>query len=152
MSAPRFPVLALALFAGSAWAADCRDAATPLSVDMYVAAPEMRQPLSLPGLGCTLAQDVIARARLDASAAAATVPAVGAAVPTVTSAHGYVPKTKDDNTPWRFDMNQNGRRMTSEEFDAWMKAKGIHVATGRPAATATSADAASASAPGASTP
>lgn len=46
----------------------------------------------------------------------------------------YVPKTKDDNTPWRFDMNQNGKRMTSEEFDAWMKAKGIRVATGKPGA------------------
>ena len=46
---------------------------------------------------------------------------------------GYVPKTKDDNTPWRFDMNQNGKRMTAEQFDAWMKAKGIHVATGKPA-------------------
>jgi hypothetical protein len=44
----------------------------------------------------------------------------------------YVPKTKDDNTPYRFDMNQNGKRMTAEEFDAWMKAKGIHVATGKP--------------------
>ncbi|MGH8106742.1 MAG: hypothetical protein ACREO2_10510 [Arenimonas sp.] len=44
----------------------------------------------------------------------------------------YVPKTKDDNSPWRFDMSQNGKRMTSEEFDAWMKAKGIRVATGKP--------------------
>jgi hypothetical protein len=44
----------------------------------------------------------------------------------------YVPKTKDDNTPYRFDMNQNGKRMTADEFAAWMKAKGIHVATGKP--------------------
>ncbi|MEO8002129.1 MAG: hypothetical protein ABI644_09640 [Arenimonas sp.] len=28
-------------------------------------------------------------------------------------------------------MNQNGKRMTSVEFDAWMKAKGIRVATGK---------------------
>lgn len=49
---------------------------------------------------------------------------------------GYVPKTAHDNTPWRFDMNQNGRRMTAEEFDAWMKAKGIRVATGKPTAAA----------------
>jgi rare lipoprotein A len=38
-----------------------------------------------------------------------------------------------DNSPYRFDMTQNGRRMTAEEFDAWMKARGIRVATGKPA-------------------
>ena len=48
----------------------------------------------------------------------------------------YQKRTEFDNTPWRFDMNQNGRRMTAEEFDAWMKAKGIRVATGKPAAAA----------------
>ena len=47
----------------------------------------------------------------------------------------YVPLTKDDNSPWRFDMSQNGKRMTAAEFDAWMKAKGIRVATGKPATT-----------------
>jgi hypothetical protein len=31
-------------------------------------------------------------------------------------------------------MSQNGKRMTAVEFDAWMKAKGIRVAKGRPAA------------------
>ncbi len=56
-----------------------------------------------------------------------------AATPAATA---YVPRTKDDNTPWRFNMNQNGRRMTAAEFDAWMQAKGIHVATGKPAAAA----------------
>lgn len=33
----------------------------------------------------------------------------------------------------RFDMQQGGRSMTAEEFDAWMKARGIRVATGAPA-------------------
>lgn len=33
----------------------------------------------------------------------------------------------------RFDMQQNGRKMTAEEFDAWMKARGIRVAKGAPA-------------------
>ena len=27
-------------------------------------------------------------------------------------------------------MNQNGKRMTAEEFDAWMKARGVRVAKG----------------------
>ena len=63
----------------------------------------------------------------------ATAPAARAATATGTA---YVPKTQHDNSPWRFDMNQNGRRMTSSEFDAWMKAKGIRVATGKPGAQA----------------
>lgn len=42
----------------------------------------------------------------------------------------YKPKTEFDNTPWRFDMNQNGKKMTAEEFDAWMKSRGVRVAKG----------------------
>ena len=53
-----------------------------------------------------------------------------------TASGEYKPKTKDDNTPWRFDMSQNGKRMTAVEFDAWMKAKGIRVATGKPGGNA----------------
>ena len=45
----------------------------------------------------------------------------------------YKPKTRYDNTPWRFNMEQNGKRMTADEFDAWMKAKGVRVAKGAPA-------------------
>ncbi len=33
---------------------------------------------------------------------------------------------------YRFDMMQNGKVMTPVEFDAWMKARGLHVATGKP--------------------
>jgi len=53
----------------------------------------------------------------------------------------YKPQTQFDNTPWRFDMNQNGKRMTAEEFDAWMKARGVRVAKGSsaPAAAPTTA-------------
>ena len=39
----------------------------------------------------------------------------------------------------RFDMQQNGRKMTAEEFDAWMKARGIRVAKGAPAKPKTTA-------------
>ncbi len=45
----------------------------------------------------------------------------------------YKPKTAFDNTPWRFDMNQNGKRMTADEFDAWMKARGVRIAGRKPA-------------------
>jgi hypothetical protein len=45
---------------------------------------------------------------------------------------GYKPKTAFDNTPWRFDMSQNGKRMTADEFDAWMKSRGVRVVKARP--------------------
>lgn len=48
----------------------------------------------------------------------------------------YKPKTQFDNTPWRFDMNQNGKRMTADEFDAWMKARGVRIAGRKPAGAA----------------
>ena len=63
-----------------------------------------------------------------AKAMPATVPAaVDAQAPAA-----YVPRTEFDNGPWRFDMNQNGKRMTAEEFDAWMKSRGVRVAKGAP--------------------
>jgi hypothetical protein len=50
----------------------------------------------------------------------------------------YKPKTEFDNTPWRFDMSQNGKRMTADEFSAWMQSRGVRVAKGAtPAAAAT---------------
>lgn len=67
----------------------------------------------------------------------------------------YKPKTAFDNTPWRFDMNQNGKRMTADEFDAWMKARGVRIAgrksnTIAPAAAVPAAD--GKAAPAATTP
>lgn len=32
----------------------------------------------------------------------------------------------------RFEMTQNGRRMSASDFDAWMKARGIRIAKGAP--------------------
>ena len=37
----------------------------------------------------------------------------------------------DAGEDWRFDMHQDGRAMTADEFDAWMKARRARVATGR---------------------
>jgi len=62
-----------------------------------------------------------------------------AATPPASPSAGYVPRTAHDNSPYRFDMTQNGRRMTAEEFAAWMKARGIRVATGRPSGGAAAA-------------
>ena len=36
----------------------------------------------------------------------------------------------------RFEMTQHGRQMTADDFDAWMKARGIRVAKGRQTAAA----------------
>ncbi|HEY0660440.1 MAG TPA: septal ring lytic transglycosylase RlpA family protein [Lysobacter sp.] len=33
---------------------------------------------------------------------------------------------------WRFDMRQDGKAMTADEFDAWMKSRQVRVATGKP--------------------
>ena len=77
-----------------------------------------------------------------ANAAPAASPASGVIDPST-----YKPQTQFDNTPWRFDMNQNGKRMTAEEFDQWMKARGVRVAKGGGAAAAAPAPASSTAAP-----
>lgn len=37
------------------------------------------------------------------------------------------------DTSKRFNMTQDGKRMTADDFDAWMKKNGYRVATGAPA-------------------
>ncbi len=83
------------------------------------------QLMSLPGNDTISLQAFTERLRQPVAAAAAAAP--------TSASDGYVPRTAHDNSPYRFDMTQNGRRMTAEEFDAWMKARGIRVATGKPA-------------------
>jgi len=39
----------------------------------------------------------------------------------------YVKQTEFDNTPYRFNMVQNGKRMTADDFDAWLQANGYSV-------------------------
>ena len=65
-------------------------------------------------------------------ATAATAPGSTAATAATADATSgdpaaYKPRTAHDNKPYRFDMTQNGKRMTADEFDAWMKAKGVRV-------------------------
>src|SRR5690606_31872197 len=40
--------------------------------------------------------------------------------------------TIDPRTQYRFDMRQDGRVMSADEFDAWMKSRRVRVATGKP--------------------
>jgi len=39
----------------------------------------------------------------------------------------YDKQTEFDNTPYRFNMTQNGKRMTADDFDAWLKSNGYSV-------------------------
>ncbi len=95
------------------------------SVAHAAPAPELDGGLAHPlGYAPLSAQDFLQRVRQPV------------ATPATSAAAGYVPRTAHDNSPYRFDMTQNGRRMTAEEFAAWMKARGIRVATGKPAGTA----------------
>lgn len=127
-------------------AADCSvtqpAAATPLQPTVLAPlAPELVAPAYRPGAhGGVLApaydeaqslDQVVLRLRLEGCREiAGAMPAPSVVDPDDPSV--YKPKTEFDNTPWRFDMQQDGRMMTADEFDAWMKARGVRVARGRP--------------------
>lgn len=55
-----------------------------------------------------------------------------AALPIASANAGERPPAAQGAQPWRFDMRQDGRTMTADEFDAWMKARQVRVATGKP--------------------
>ena len=109
-------------------------------------APELAAPASQPGTaGGVLAQayedalsvdEVLLRGKLQACLIAHAPPRTTPGMPDSTDPAAYKPKTQFDNTPWRFDMNQNGKRMTADEFSAWMKARGVRVARGAAPAAA----------------
>lgn len=42
------------------------------------------------------------------------------------------PAAQPTDTSKRFNMTQDGKRMTADDFDAWMKKNGYRVATGAP--------------------
>jgi len=61
------------------------------------------------------------------AAPASAQPEAAAAMAT-TGAAAPAPAGDQD---WRFDMRQDGKAMTADEFDAWMKARRARVATGK---------------------
>ena len=82
--------------------------------------------------------NVLWRLRLEGcQPVAATTPASTLAAP---NASTYVKRTEHDNTPYRFNMTQNGKRMTADDFDAWLQANGY--SAGRRAAPASETPAA----------
>lgn len=74
-------------------------------------------PASAPAAGTAI--DHLVAALPIASAAAAERQPEASAVPVA-------------GTDYRFDMRQDGKPMTVKEFDAWMKARRVSVATGKP--------------------
>lgn len=74
--------------------------------------------------------DVLLRIRIGKCQSVANIIRSPSLPASSTDPAAYKPLTEHDNTPWRFDMSQNGKRMTAEEFDTWMKAKGVRVAKG----------------------
>jgi len=64
---------------------------------------------------------VIYRMRLDDCRAVAVANAIATAVAT----SDYVKLTEFDNTPYRFNLVQNGKRMSADDFDAWLRANGF---------------------------
>ena len=70
---------------------------------------------------------------------AATAAASGCAGTRERPAASTAPEAKaaaaagDDAYPYRFDMTQHGKKMSADDFDAWMKARGLRIAKGTPA-------------------
>lgn len=90
------------------------------------------------------ADEVVQRLQLEACMLAKAATPTAPGLPSANDPAAYQPKTEFDNTPWRFDMNQNGKRMTADEFSAWMKARGVRVARGAAPAAASAPAAATA--------
>ncbi len=68
---------------------------------------------------------------------ATLAPRVATAVPvapaaSVSGSPQPVTVAQASGNDYRFDMRQNGKVMTADEFDAWMRSRRVRVATGRP--------------------
>lgn len=107
----------------------------PAAAELYTRVSQLGMPAGVLATSYDEAQSldrVLHRLRAESCRPlAGALPAAGTAQPGDPAA--YKPQTAYDNTPWRFDMNQNGKRMTADEFDAWMKARGVRVVKARAA-------------------
>ncbi|MDV3469448.1 hypothetical protein RZA67_12035 [Stenotrophomonas sp. C3(2023)] len=143
-------VMALALVPAAHAAVDCsvRPSAAPLPLPATAIAPvadelairnvQLGMPAGVLSGNSDASQSldsVLQRLRIEGCQNVASAIPAPSAVP-ANDAGAYKPATQYDNTPWRFDMSQGGKRMTAEEFDAWMKARGVRVVKARPAAPA----------------
>ncbi|QDH69519.1 hypothetical protein FKV23_04995 [Lysobacter alkalisoli] len=150
--------LSLILMAGMAQAQQAGDcnalvAPRPMPVQPTIVAPVSAE-LATPGQQLGSPTGVLAHAYDEAQSVdqvifrlklencqslAKAMPATTPAAVEAQAPEAYKPRTEFDNGPWRFDMSQNGKRMTADEFDAWMKARGARVVPARPAPATTEA-------------
>jgi hypothetical protein len=142
MRAIPFLLLGMLAAPGLAQAMDCSPAAALQPLRPTILAPvasEFAVVGNLPGMPQGVLADssepsqsvdqVLLRIRIESCQNMATIaPAPGVVDPNDPAA--YKPRTQFDNTPWRFNMSQNGKKMTADEFSAWMKARGVRVARG----------------------
>ena len=142
MRAMSLLLLATAALPATALAQTCPTAASePMQATAVVPVANELAPLSTGQLGApdgVLAQaydqaltldQVLLRIRVDACRELASVTPAGSPAG-ITDPATYQKRTEFDNTPWRFNMSQNGKNMTADEFSAWMKSRGVRVARG----------------------
>ena len=105
---------------------------TPIATELAMADDLLGTPSGVLSQGADASQSVdqvLLRIRMESCRNMANIaPMPGAVDPNNPAT--YKPRTQFDNTPWRFNMSQNGKRMTADEFSAWMESKGVHVARG----------------------
>ena len=152
-------LLFAACLCGNAAAATCPTLQHPVQPSVIAPVstelPSAIAPLGTPGSVLAQAYDesqgldqVLLRIRIEACRnIAIATPAPGAV--SADDPAAYKPRTEFDNTPWRFNMNQNGRNMTADEFSAWMKSRGVRVARGSTPAAMPAAAAPATTAPAA---
>ena len=147
-------LLALPLLLGSGWAhaqsGDCGALVKPQSMPVQpTLLPSLAPELAIPShqLGAPTGvlshafdeaqsvDHVLFRLRVEGCRSVASVLPPASPASDVIDPASYKPRTEFDNTPWRFNMSQNGKNMTADEFSAWMKARGVRVARGAAAST-----------------
>ncbi len=119
----------------------------PVAIELVPASGQLGSPAGVLSQAFDEAlsvDNVLMRIRQDGCRAIASARSVNPLDPNDPAA--YKPKTEFDNTPWRFNMTQDGKRMTADEFDAWMKSRGVRVVGRKDAPVASGAPAASESA------
>lgn len=101
--------------------------ASPLSGELVGANTQLGAPSGVLASAYdeTLSADrVLLRQRAEACKQVAAADSKATEAPKTSDATAYKPKTQYDNTPYRFSMTQNGKKMTADDFDAWLKATG----------------------------
>ncbi|ATD67127.1 hypothetical protein CNR27_06430 [Luteimonas chenhongjianii] len=137
-------LLTLLAFPLAGYAVECATLDTPAALPVQTSAlaplsPELSAPAYRLGSGAVLsraydeaqsAEQVVRRLEIEKCQNVAVVtPAAGAVQANDPAA--YVKRTEFDNAPYRFNMTQGGKRMTADDFDAWVKANGYTVGSRR---------------------